>query len=148
MLRHEIKIIKNCDVKRINQKDKVISIDTEDNGNFSADNIVFAGDPEFCYRELLSEKSVTKLFKPKKPIQWDFTCFTLPKLNLITSPTIRYGWEKIPIAMHDIFENKKLDDDFSLYLHRPTATDSSFAPEGHTHSMCCPFKFTRMLSGR
>ena len=41
MLRHEIKIIKNCDVKRINQKgNKVISIDTEDNGNFSADNIV------------------------------------------------------------------------------------------------------------
>ena len=38
MLRHEIKIIKNCDVKRINQKDnKVISVDTEDNGNFSAD---------------------------------------------------------------------------------------------------------------
>ena len=40
MLRHEINIIKNCDVKRINQKgNKVISIDTEDNGNFSADNI-------------------------------------------------------------------------------------------------------------
>ena len=67
MLRHEIKIIKNCDVKRINQKgNKVISIDTEENANLSADNIVFAGDPEFCYRELLSEKSVTKLFKPKK----------------------------------------------------------------------------------
>lgn len=30
----------------------------------------------------------------------------------------------------DIFERKVLADDFSLYLHRPTATDASLAPEG------------------
>jgi phytoene desaturase len=30
----------------------------------------------------------------------------------------------------DIFRRKKLADDFSLYLHRPTATDPSLAPEG------------------
>lgn len=30
----------------------------------------------------------------------------------------------------DIFERKVLADDFSLYLHRPTATDPSLAPEG------------------
>jgi len=30
----------------------------------------------------------------------------------------------------DIFERKVLATDFSLYLHRPTATDSSLAPEG------------------
>ena len=30
----------------------------------------------------------------------------------------------------DIFEKKILADDFSLYLHRPTATDPSLAPEG------------------
>jgi phytoene desaturase len=32
--------------------------------------------------------------------------------------------------LHDIFEKKILADDFSLYLHRPTATDTSMAPEG------------------
>jgi phytoene desaturase len=32
--------------------------------------------------------------------------------------------------LHDIFERKHLSDDFSLYLHRPTASDSSLAPEG------------------
>ncbi|KZX58347.1 phytoene dehydrogenase [Halioglobus sp. HI00S01] len=31
----------------------------------------------------------------------------------------------------DIFTHKILADDFSIYLHRPTATDPSFAPEGH-----------------
>ena len=30
----------------------------------------------------------------------------------------------------DIFTHKHLADDFSLYLHRPTATDPSLAPEG------------------
>ena len=32
--------------------------------------------------------------------------------------------------LHDIFERKVLAKDFSLYLHRPTATDPSLAPEG------------------
>lgn len=31
----------------------------------------------------------------------------------------------------DIFDRKKLADDFSLYLHRPTASDPSMAPAGH-----------------
>ena len=33
--------------------------------------------------------------------------------------------------LEDIFERKILADDFSLYLHRPTATDASLAPPGH-----------------
>ncbi len=33
--------------------------------------------------------------------------------------------------LEDIFERKVLPADFSLYLHRPTATDPSLAPEGH-----------------
>lgn len=32
--------------------------------------------------------------------------------------------------LEDIFAKNTLADDFSLYLHRPTATDSSLAPEG------------------
>lgn len=32
--------------------------------------------------------------------------------------------------MRDIFDRHHLADDFSLYLHRPTATDPSLAPEG------------------
>jgi len=32
--------------------------------------------------------------------------------------------------LEDIFDRKILADDFSLYLHRPTATDQSLAPEG------------------
>ncbi|HEV2764280.1 MAG TPA: phytoene desaturase family protein, partial [Pyrinomonadaceae bacterium] len=32
--------------------------------------------------------------------------------------------------VEDIFRRKRLAEDFSLYLHRPTATDPSLAPEG------------------
>jgi phytoene desaturase len=32
--------------------------------------------------------------------------------------------------LHDIFERKVLAEDFSLYLHRPTATDPGLAPPG------------------
>ncbi len=32
--------------------------------------------------------------------------------------------------LDDIFRHKRLADDFSLYLHRPTATDPSLAPRG------------------
>lgn len=33
--------------------------------------------------------------------------------------------------LRDIFSRHKLSSDFSLYLHRPTATDASMAPPGH-----------------
>ena len=32
--------------------------------------------------------------------------------------------------LEDIFQKKTLAEDFSLYIHRPTATDPSFAPAG------------------
>jgi phytoene desaturase len=32
--------------------------------------------------------------------------------------------------LRDVFNRKKLADDYSLYLHRPTATDSTLAPPG------------------
>ena len=32
--------------------------------------------------------------------------------------------------LNDIFKRKHLAEDFSLYLHRPTASDPAMAPEG------------------
>jgi len=41
--------------------------------------------------------------------------------------------------LHDIFDRKILSDDFSLYVHRPTATDPSFAPPGcDSFYVLCP----------
>ena len=39
----------------------------------------------------------------------------------------------------DIFDKKILAEDFSLYIHRPTATDPSFAPKGcDSFYVLCP----------
>jgi len=41
--------------------------------------------------------------------------------------------------LSDIFDKKILNNDFSLYLHRPTATDKSFAPDGcDSFYVLCP----------
>jgi phytoene desaturase len=41
--------------------------------------------------------------------------------------------------LRDIFDRKILPEDFSLYLHRPTATDESFAPSGKdSFYVLCP----------
>ncbi|MFU8813329.1 MAG: phytoene desaturase, partial [Balneolaceae bacterium] len=39
--------------------------------------------------------------------------------------------ERYKGLLNDIFRDKKLADDFSLYLHMPTITDPSMAPDGH-----------------
>ena len=44
--------------------------------------------------------------------------------------TILLG-ERYKALLDDIFHKKVLADDFSLYLHRPTATDPAMAPAGH-----------------
>jgi phytoene desaturase len=38
--------------------------------------------------------------------------------------------ERYQELLHDIFHRKVLSEDFSLYLHRPSATDPSMAPPG------------------
>ena len=47
--------------------------------------------------------------------------------------------ERYRELLDEIFNKKTLGDDFSLYLHRPTATDPSFAPEGcESFYVLCP----------
>ena len=44
--------------------------------------------------------------------------------------TIKFG-NKYKEHLEDIFNNKKLNNDISYYLHRPSATDKSMAPDGN-----------------
>jgi len=47
--------------------------------------------------------------------------------------------ERYRELLDEIFNKKVLSDDFSLYLHRPTATDPSFAPPGcESFYVLCP----------
>ena len=47
--------------------------------------------------------------------------------------------ERYRELLDEIFNKKVLSEDFSLYLHRPTATDKSFAPQGcESFYVLCP----------
>lgn len=47
--------------------------------------------------------------------------------------------ERYRELLDEIFNKRMLSEDFSLYLHRPTATDPSFAPEGcESFYVLCP----------
>tara|TARA_B000000437_G_C11528764_1_gene258338 strand:+ start:21 stop:587 length:567 start_codon:yes stop_codon:yes gene_type:complete len=63
---------------------------------------------------------------------------TTKKYDHVAHHTI-WMTERFKSLLHDIFKNKVLSDDFSLYIHRPTATDKSFAPEGcDSFYVLCP----------
>ncbi len=75
-------------------------------------------------------------------------CFILvqqEKYDNVAHHTIVMG-DSYKELLDDIFHRKKLNDDVSLYLHRPTATDDSFAPEGmDSFYVLCPVP--NILSG-
>jgi phytoene desaturase len=145
MLRQNINIITGADINEITQCDGRANGVRLANGDIiDADLVVFAGDPATCYKELLRS--------PKKPSMASIP--GLPKHYSMGLYVLYFGTKKLypDIAHHsiwmgprfrehlaDIFDRKHLADDFSLYLHRPTATDTSFAPEGcESFYVLCP----------
>ena len=64
-------------------------------------------------------------------IQWDYLFIILvlkKKYENVEHHTIKFG-NKYKEHLDDIFNNKKLNNDISYYLHRPSSTDKSMAPE-------------------
>ena len=61
---------------------------------------------------------------------WERTAFLTRKTyNEVEHHTIKFG-SKYKEHLDDIFNKKKLNTDISYYLHRPSATDKSMAPNG------------------
>ncbi len=98
--------------------------------------VVCNGDPTYTYRHLVgTEKCSVNSDRRLSRIQQSMGLFvgyfaTDRSYDSIAHHTIVMG-ERYRGLLSDIFEKKVLADDFSLYLHRPTATDRSMAPEGH-----------------
>ena len=133
-----IKIIKGHEVKKIILDNKKITGVQLDNGeSINANYIICNADPPAVYENLLNEnKNNSFLFKWKKNrMEYSMGLFvyyfgTKKIYDDIEHHTIKFG-NKYKEHLEDIFENKKLNNDISYYLHRPSATDKSMAPEGH-----------------
>ena len=137
MKEENIEIIKGLEVIKINSKDgKIKSIKLNNQKELGADNIICNADPPAVYEKLLDKKNFSSFFKWKnKRMQYSMGLFvyyfgTKKKYNDVQHHTIKFG-NKYEEHLKDIFENKILNEDISYYLHRPTATDKSMAPENH-----------------
>ena len=133
-----IEIIKGQEVKNIILENKKIrGVRLADNQNINANYVICNADPPAVYENLLNgNKSSSFLFEWKKNrMEYSMGLFvyyfgTKKIYKNIEHHTIKFG-NKYKEHLDDIFENKKLNNDISYYLHRPSATDQSMAPENH-----------------
>jgi phytoene desaturase len=145
MERHNIKLILNTAVKKIIVQDgKAIGLTLEDGSKLSADVIVSNADPAYLYQNMIDQDDVAIATKVKlKLAHYSMGLMviyfgTTRKYPDVVHHTIWLG-KTYKELLSNIFDKKILSDDFSLYIHRPTATDESFAPEGcDSFYVLCP----------
>ncbi len=133
-----IKVIKGNEVTKILSKNnKITSIQLDNHDYIDADNVICNADPPAVYEKLLDEKNNNSfLFKwKKKRMEYSMGLFvyyfgTRKIYDNVEHHTIKFG-SKYKEHLDGIFDKKKLNNDISYYLHRPSATDKSMAPEGN-----------------
>jgi phytoene desaturase len=111
---------------------------------FKADRVICNGDPPTVYSKMLPKtQHCRKRFLPEALTQYSMGLFVLFFGTRKTYPDLAHHtiWMGLRYKelLADIFDRKILAKDFSLYIHRPTATDPSFAPEGcDSFYVLCP----------
>ncbi|MEK0416686.1 MAG: hypothetical protein RI949_692 [Pseudomonadota bacterium] len=117
------------------QEGRARGIELADGRSIPADIVVSNGDTAWTYRHLIDAKhrshwSNARIERGRYSMGlfvWYFGTDgryeNVPHHMLVLGPRYRE-------LLTDIFKRHVLAEDFSLYLHRPTATDPSLAPEG------------------
>lgn len=108
-----------------------------DDTEYKADYIVSNADVAFTYRYMIPEsKRSTWTNRKIERIKYSMSLFVIYfgtkkryQDSRLEHHNIILG-ERYKELLSDIFHEKKLSEDFSLYLHMPTKTDRSLAPEG------------------
>ena len=141
MARQDIKIQLNADVDEIIIKNKCATGVRLSSGEIqSADLVIFGGDPETCYKHLLPQKKISRpSIKKRYSMGLYVLYFGTKKLYPDVAHHSIWMGPRFKELLSEIFDDKQMSDDFSLYVHRPTATDKSFAPEGcESFYVLCP----------
>jgi phytoene desaturase len=133
-----IKILKESEVtKIISKNNKISGVQINNQIIIDTDNVICNADPPAVYEKLLGQnKNDSILFNWKKNrMEYSMGLFvyyfgTKKIYENVEHHTIKFG-NKYKEHLDDIFDKKKLNEDISYYLHRPTATDKSMAPEGN-----------------
>ena len=131
---NEIKL--NSEVDQINvDGQRATGVTLKSGQVINADVVISNADSAWTYRHLIdpdkrkrwTNKKLDKAAYSNGLFVWYFGTEgqypDVPHHSILLGPRYRE-------LLVDIFKHKKLTDDFSLYLHRPTATDPAMAPDG------------------
>jgi len=133
-----IKILKESEVtKIISKNNKISGVQINNLIDIDADNVICNADPPAVYDKLLGQNNNNSILFNWKKNRMEYSMglfvyyFGTKKIyENVEHHTIKFG-NKYKEHLDDIFDKKKLNKDISYYLHRPTATDKSMAPEGN-----------------
>ncbi len=133
-----IDIIKNSEVTEIVSKsNKITGVKLNDKDIIEAENVICNADPPAFYEKMQKMNGQGSfIFNwKKKRMEYSMGLFvyyfgTKKVYEDVEHHTIKFG-NKYKEHLEDIFNSKKLNNDISYYLHRPSATDKSMAPEGN-----------------
>ena len=137
MSEENIKVLKNSEATEIISENKKIKGVKINNKNIiECDYVVCNSDPPNVYNNLIkSKKNYGFLFNEKiKRMNYSMGLFVYyfgskKQYKDVAHHTICFG-NSYKEHLNKIFDQKILSDDISYYLHRPSATDTSMAPEG------------------
>ncbi len=147
MREHGVDIRLNTTVSNIElttaRRPKVTGVRLEDGTVIAADLVVSNADPLHLYGAMTGQARKPLAIKMKQRSHKTMGLFVLYFGTTKTYPNVAHHtiWlgPRYRELLDDIFNKKILSNDFSLYLHRPTATDKSFAPEGcDSFYVLCP----------
>ncbi len=133
-----IDILKNSEVTEIVSKsNKITGVKLNDKDIIEAENVICNADPPAFYEKMQKMNGQGSfIFNwKKKRMEYSMGLFvyyfgTKKVYENVEHHTIKFG-NKYKEHLEDIFNNKKLNNDISYYLHRPSATDKSMAPVGN-----------------
>jgi phytoene desaturase len=119
------------------EQGKAIGVRLKNGEILTADKVISNADVAFTYKNLINPKYRKKYTDRKiERTKYSMSLFVIyfgTKKRYLDSGLAHHNiilGERYKGLLNDIFHKKHLPNDFSLYLHMPTATDASMAPEG------------------
>ena len=128
--------VEEITAERVDGRSRATGVRLDTGEHIDADLVISNADAAWTYRHLVrpehrttwTNKRIEKTDLSMSLFVWYFG--TDRHYDGVPHHTILLG-QRYRGLLDDIFDKKHLAEDFSLYLHRPSATDPSMAPEGH-----------------
>ncbi len=123
-------------VKRILvESGQAVGVETEDGTQLRADAVISNADVANTYRKMIGPADSHRWSEKRlQRMRYSMSLFVIYFGTRRQYPDIKHHTiilgERYKELLNDIFNRKFLSEDFSLYLHRPSATDPSMAPVG------------------